>query len=194
MDSYEEPLWNLVDQFQDTIVSLYFGHSHQDSFFVMKDFDTNTEPVAIAYVAPSVTTYKNKNPAFRVCEYNRTTFEMINYHQYILNLTDANISGTPNWYKEYDPKTTYNMKALTPKDWLEVVGKMDVDQNMLNTFQYYRTCSYGTMGSCTGSCKTDTLCQLQSSTAAVQNECNGDIPGPGLSTFINRFCPSWWSP
>jgi len=48
---------------------------------VYHDFATNTKPIGISYTAPSVTPYTDKNPSFRIYEYDRNTYEILNYHQ-----------------------------------------------------------------------------------------------------------------
>ena len=49
---------NSVTQFHD--------HTHNDEFKVFYDLETNTRPINVAYVSPSVTSWKNMNPAYRI--------------------------------------------------------------------------------------------------------------------------------
>lgn len=43
------------------------GHTHWDEFQVIYDYHNGNEPrpVGVGYMAPSVTTFRNVNPAFR---------------------------------------------------------------------------------------------------------------------------------
>ena len=56
----------LVDRFEGTIVAQFYGHTHNDEFKVFYDRETNARPINIAYVSPSVTTWKNMNPSYRI--------------------------------------------------------------------------------------------------------------------------------
>ena len=44
----------------------------------------------VLMVAPSVTPYGHMNPSFRVFSMNRSSHQLLGYHQYHLNLTKAN--------------------------------------------------------------------------------------------------------
>lgn len=198
LDSYQTPLWKIVDTYSDVIAQLFFGHTHDDSFFVMKDFATNTNPIVVGLVSPSVTTYTEKNNAFRVYTYNRTSFELLNYHQFIQNLTQANIVGTPNWFIEYNPIEAYNMANLSPAEWYRVASaEFPQNQTMINNYNYWHTCSYGALQTCDASCTTNYVCSATSSTQQNINECLGDTTPPpifsSISAFMNHFCPPWFN-
>ena len=53
---------NLIANF----VVQFHGHTHNDEFKVFYDIETNTRPINVAYVSPSVTSWKNMNPAYRI--------------------------------------------------------------------------------------------------------------------------------
>eukprot|EP00300_Choanocystis_sp_HF-7_P003572 c12724_g1_i2.p1 GENE.c12724_g1_i2~~c12724_g1_i2.p1 ORF type:complete len:352 (+),score=75.08 c12724_g1_i2:168-1223(+) len=61
----------IVEKFNNTIVGQVFGHTHQDSFKVYLDTQIGSEPVSVAYVAPPLTPFNNRNP--------RTPSPMINF-------------------------------------------------------------------------------------------------------------------
>lgn len=48
-------------------ISYLTGHTHWDEFQVIYDYHNGNEPrpVGVGYMAPSVTTFRNVNPAFR---------------------------------------------------------------------------------------------------------------------------------
>ena len=61
------------------------------SHFQVKDDDGVYEVVLIS---PSVTTFVDVNPSFRLLELDPDTYELVDYHQFNLNITHAN--GTSN--------------------------------------------------------------------------------------------------
>ena len=44
----------------------------------------------VLMVSPSVTPFNHMNPSFRVFSMNRSSHQLLGYHQYHLNLTKAN--------------------------------------------------------------------------------------------------------
>ena len=63
---------------------------------------------SVAYLGPSVTTYTGRNPAYRIYEmdgvHNNTTFQLIDHHNYFLNLTTANSENNTIWQYLYGAK------------------------------------------------------------------------------------------
>lgn len=63
-----------------------------DQFYLTYSEDNSvSDPVSVAYVAPSVTTYTDLNPSYRIYEYNRTDGTILNYQQYY---TDLELTST----------------------------------------------------------------------------------------------------
>lgn len=53
-------------RFQNTIVNHFFGHSHRDEYELYFDEENGNKPIGVGYLAPSMTTYTNLNPGYRV--------------------------------------------------------------------------------------------------------------------------------
>ena len=45
---------------------MFFGHSHSDQWKIHFDAEDDTRPIGVAFIAPSMTTYTNNNPSFRI--------------------------------------------------------------------------------------------------------------------------------
>ncbi|NXY85980.1 ASM phosphodiesterase, partial [Alcedo cyanopectus] len=87
--------WNyyrIVGRFEGTVTGQFFGHTHLDEFELFYDEETLTRPLGIAFIAPSVTTYVNLNPGFRVYEvsgaYPGSSYSVLDHETFILNLTE----------------------------------------------------------------------------------------------------------
>lgn len=61
---------------------------------------------------------------------------MIDTHEYTFNLTEANSDpeNTPNWYKLYSFRDSYQVNSLAPADLGGLVGKMVVDHSLLDAY------------------------------------------------------------
>ncbi|CAD5118656.1 DgyrCDS7344 [Dimorphilus gyrociliatus] len=91
-----------------------------------------------AYVSPSVTTYPNLNPGYRVYTVDgvriNSTFHVLDHETYYLDLDEANRTNIPNWKKEYSAKSAYDMKSLFPEDWNDLSSRMMKNETLFNKF------------------------------------------------------------
>lgn len=53
-------------RYEATIIAQFHGHTHFDEFEVYYDNVDFKRPVGIGYIAPSITPWKNCNPAYRI--------------------------------------------------------------------------------------------------------------------------------
>jgi len=61
-------------------------------------------------MAPSITTFQNQNPSFRVYELDSETFSINNFYQYRMNLDEVNKKSTienSDWKVSYDFNSIY---------------------------------------------------------------------------------------
>lgn len=63
------------------IQAQFFGHIHTDSFVVFyEDMDNwRSRPSGVLYVAPSVTTYSDINPAYRLYTIDANNYVGVNF-------------------------------------------------------------------------------------------------------------------
>lgn len=90
MKVWSQNFYSIVERFEDTVTAQFYGHSHADEFELFyetaeyskrkarrlrlkawKYKDKNLlkftgRPTGIAYLGPSVTTFANFNPAYRI--------------------------------------------------------------------------------------------------------------------------------
>ena len=80
----------LVDRYSYIIRGQFFGHTHSDhlSFYpkIKEHYESkniSSDPLSNYYlVAPSLTTYSDRIPEYRVMEVDFDTLQVVNYHQY----------------------------------------------------------------------------------------------------------------
>lgn len=115
-DFYAERYQQLAQQYADVIAVQLSGHIHEDSFEVVRDV-TDKTPVGVVYIAPSLTTFWNVNPSFRVYEMAADTWNVVSLSQYHMNMTRANAEGHITWERFYDAATLWGIPDLTPASW-----------------------------------------------------------------------------
>ena len=118
----------LVERYQNNIRAIFSAHTHNDHLIFHRTKANNEEVLKTQFVGPSLTTFSNLNPSFRVFTVDQDTNEIIDYTQYRLNLTKYNQIGpsaTLQWDVAYTFKAQYNMPDLS-------AGSM---QALYNTFK-----------------------------------------------------------
>ncbi|GAB6020688.1 hypothetical protein CHUAL_003357 [Chamberlinius hualienensis] len=165
---------SILDRYKGTIAGHFYGHTHDDEFRIIYDDEDPTLPISVGHVAPSVTTYSNLNPAFRVYtldgDYSGTTWQVLDYDEYYLDIEKANAEGVATWELLYNAKDTYGLPDFTPNSWNDFLNRMETDDALFQTFNqhYYRK----TTDLCEDKCKRDMLCNMKRSWAGYSDaEC-----------------------
>ncbi|NXG40432.1 ASM phosphodiesterase, partial [Dromaius novaehollandiae] len=179
--------WNyyrIVNRFEGTIAAQFFGHTHVDEFEMFYDEETLTRPVSVAFVAPSVTTYINLNPGYRVYEldgaYPGSSHAVLDHETFILNLTEANVPGAkPRWQRLYRAREAYGMPSAFPADWDQLIRRFQDDESLFQRFWYLFHKGHPPREPCREACKAALLCSLRT----------GRSVDPGLCRVLRPALP-----
>jgi len=104
----------IVDRFTNIIRTQFFGHNHDDHFQLTRSWNDST-PVNTAFISPSLTTYSNLLPSFRIYVMDAETNTPLNYYQYRLDLAkwNAHTTGPIEWDLVYNALNEYNLTDLS---------------------------------------------------------------------------------
>eukprot|EP01113_Clastostelium_recurvatum_P040652 TRINITY_DN633_c0_g1_i1.p1 TRINITY_DN633_c0_g1~~TRINITY_DN633_c0_g1_i1.p1 ORF type:complete len:666 (-),score=187.80 TRINITY_DN633_c0_g1_i1:161-2158(-) len=167
-----DQLYQIVNRYEDTIVSLFFGHRHVDSFevFYTQDDQCNKRATAIAYVSPSLIT-RDFNPTYRVYNYEVDTKYITDSYTYFFNLTEANYNAPaePVWMLAYSAREAYQLASLSPVDWDKAANKIQFDQETFRLFYDYH--QHLVSQPCEGQCKVNTICHIRSGSRTIYDQC-----------------------
>ena len=150
---WSENYYRIISRFNETIKGQFYGHTHSDEYELFFNHDqlnlakstdklTELNPISVAYLAPSLTTFVGVNPGYRVYEVDANTFEVLNYHNYFLDLPKANDRSridpnhTPEFEYAYNPIDHYNLDDLSPQSWLKLSERMFNNYTLLNDYLY----------------------------------------------------------
>ncbi|KAH7637452.1 sphingomyelin phosphodiesterase isoform X2 [Dermatophagoides farinae] len=139
---------NIIETYKNIIRGQFFGHTHLDEIRIYYSNQPNDpEPIGVAYLAPSVTTYLNVMPSFRFYSTDPENGQLIDHMTYYLNLTKANMDDKqfkpfekyePIWDFEYNARDSYNMTSLSPKSWHQFIEQVLVNPIYLRRYyQHY---------------------------------------------------------
>lgn len=190
--------WNyyrIINRYESTVVAQFFGHTHFDHLEIFYDTETLQRALSVAYIGPSVTTYENLNPGYRVYtvegQHPNSTWAVLDHETYIMNLTEANLSNKPQWIKEYSAKETYGLSSLAPADWDHLVQRMNSDDAILQTFYRLYWKSHSPTTTCDHNCKKQYLCEIKTGRSHDSQMCrhfNVSITEAMLYRKAKTFC------
>jgi len=190
LNQWAERFNALVDRYSHIILAQYYGHTHKDHFFINRGVHDN-KPRSIQWVSPSVTTYTNKNPSFRVFEADTSSFVLKNIHQYRLNIPQANKQTNPKYELAYSFLEYYNLQDLSPEtiaNWVEEMKHSE--EKIMKWYQNYQTGGPDTPKGCDEACRNQTTCMLGNGLASAVAECKG-AKASLLNTFLEALFGKW---
>ncbi|KAJ5712779.1 hypothetical protein N7493_009247 [Penicillium malachiteum] len=166
----------IVQRYEATIAALFFGHTHTDEFqisysnYSAQNWDT---AIAMGYIAPSMTPTSGP-PSFRIYDIDPVTFGVLDFTQYIANISDPSYQIQPEWVPYYFAKADYGTKLefpvtdkyseLTPAFWHNVTVAMENDPALFRDFWARRTRGFQ-VPECEGDCVSDEICALRGADA-----------------------------
>lgn len=94
-------------RFRDTITNHFYGHSHKDEFELYYS-ENGKEPVGVGFLGPSVTTYTNLNPGYRIyyVDGDRTNSSRVRAIKNIIHLNTDHPPPPPPKKKKIPPTET----------------------------------------------------------------------------------------
>lgn len=137
IDVWTDAFNALVDRYQNTITALFSGHTHDDHVKFHASHQSPDKIIAVDFIGPSLTTFSDHLPSFRVFTVDSETNQVIDYTQYRLNLDFWNKqapSEKAQWDVAYKWSELYgypNASMKNIQDWRDKLASGD-KQFMLN--------------------------------------------------------------
>lgn len=185
---YSQYFDQIVQRYEATIAGLFYGHTHMDEFQIAYSNYTNraaATATAMGYIVPAMTPTEG-SPSFRVYEIDPDTFGILDYTQYIANISDPTFQKKPEWLPYYFAKADYGSKLLppvtdpkvelTPAFWHNVTVSMERDPSIFQDFWARRFRGYN-VTRCDKECMSNKICALR----AADAQFNCFTPKPGFS-------------
>ena len=172
---FQDEYYNIYQNYKDIIKLGLFGHTHTNYYNTFGYMPTNAnqpngDPWSVFYVPGSITTYGGRMPSFRLYEYHRNNLTIINYSNYIFNMSKSNKYLTPIWEKLYDFKSEYSMKNATFWAHIDLAHKLAYNDTLWNKFQLNNW-----NGIQHNMDRNGTVCELLSATNEQKTYCKNNI-------------------
>lgn len=117
---------NIVQRFNKSIKALMFGHAHDDYFTIFGSF---LDPYAVGILSPSLTTYLNHKPAFRILNVDASDGTLLDYETFVIDLDKSNSRGSLVVEREYSMKEFFQMPDLSPSCYAKLISRLIAEPN-----------------------------------------------------------------
>ncbi|KAL0204844.1 hypothetical protein P9112_000151 [Eukaryota sp. TZLM1-RC] len=124
----------------DRIIAMFAGHEHSSALRLLWDY-SNDKVSAPLFISPALVpvgdgptealSYPGNLPAFRKYVYDQDSGEVLDYYQYYLNITEANIKGKDEWKLDYKATEFFKVKDLSASSMLKAYNNLANDKAML---------------------------------------------------------------
>ncbi|KAF2069133.1 hypothetical protein CYY_009549 [Polysphondylium violaceum] len=162
----------VVARFSDILVGQIYGHTHIDQLVVFTDPADRTKATGTNFVTPSMTTYQNHEPGYRIFEFDYSTNQITNYYQYHANMTEANLTGHINFTLTYSAKEEYGLPDLSPQSWYDLTMSFKTDISKFDS--YFKNIHIGPVQSeCDQDCRYNWVCEILGTTSSLYDQCKG---------------------
>ena len=163
----------IINRYSASIAAMFWGHTHLDHFEITYSDYAHRSPstaTAIGYICPALTPLEGM-PAFRVYDIDPETFAVLDYETYIANMDDPSFSHDPVWERYYSAKEAYGAALnppmdgpgaeMTPAFWHNVTELFKANETLFKSYYARKTRGWN-VPDCTGNCRSDEICELQS--------------------------------
>ena len=116
----------LLERYKHIISGYLSGHTHRDELTLVKEYQNPEKYSIINYICPSLTTYPQFWPSYRIYQAATDTKLVNDYIQWRLNLDETNKKDKPIWYISYQASKFFNVSKMLDYD---KISKANIDEN-----------------------------------------------------------------
>lgn len=154
--SYTSRFVSIISQYTDIIKYQFYGHVHSDTFTLLSN-----NGVVVGFCAvPSSLMMDKHEASFRIYSYDRNTYDILDYDQYVSNIAETIRTDTMVYYKSYSFNSEYNLNGVNMDNWIQLY--QDISNNDTILQRYYHNLKPGLNGTdrCDSECKQSILSDI----------------------------------
>lgn len=146
MDGYFQPM---LRKYRDTVVGMFFGHTHsaQVQLAFSSSDEAEAEAIVTSYVGAAPTPFGGVNPTFRIYDVDRATGQIVDYHDFRVDVDGEGLATNtdpsqppPTWKHAYSARDAYGLPSLAPEEWHHLAERMRTDDALFHKWE----ANYGT--------------------------------------------------
>ena len=129
--SWTQRFVNLLQEFSDTAVASFAGHTHADDFRLVHG--SASQP-GFVLISPAISPIYNQNPAFRVVNVDGegTLTDAAVY--YLTNLTFASRTTPGDWQREYSFSSQWKLPKIDASSLSEILVRIQKDAGVRDDY------------------------------------------------------------
>ena len=198
--SWSHQYTRIVTRYSNIIMGQFYGHTHYDEFSVL--YNTEGEPISVAFIAPSITPHDYLNPGYRIYltdgAREKSTHVVLDHQTYYVDLEHENKvdqNATLNYTLEYSAKSDLGMEDMSPLSWSQYVNDLVVNKDEWSKFykRYTRYGPYSSQHPCDETCKENILCRLLTFDSSELQMCHALKELIMEDVNSNELDNDWWN-
>ena len=170
----------IVTRFSATILAQFYGHTHYDEFSVL--YNNVSEPLAVAFIGPSITPHDGNNPGYRVYladgaggDTRAASHLVMDHRNYYLDLAAANTQepGAALRYElEYSAAADLGLADMSARAWSDYISRLVTEEAEWARFwARFTRRGPGSAAECAGECRHRILCRLLTFDSSDLEQC-----------------------
>jgi sphingomyelin phosphodiesterase len=177
LDAWSWHYNTLIERYVHIVKGQFFGHTHWDHFYINRGVFSGL-PVAVEWVAPSLTSYTYLNPSYRIFEADAASFDIANIYQYRMNLAKAAVDpySVPVWDLAYDFLSEYGVVDLKPETIAALYEQFNHDETLMVRYLNNKFTG-GLLGpkECGPNCRQKEACEVNFGVNQLVRECQKSV-------------------
>uniref|UniRef100_A0A0K0FK32 Sphingomyelin phosphodiesterase (inferred by orthology to a human protein) n=1 Tax=Strongyloides venezuelensis TaxID=75913 RepID=A0A0K0FK32_STRVS len=169
LEGWATNYYNIINRYENTVMAQFFGHTHSEEYYLTFENINNgrSRPTSVIYSAPSVTTYSEYNPAYRIYtvdgNYDGSSYQLLDFEEWYLNLTTQGNVVDPVWEQLYSSVLEeYSLPSLRPSDWNSLlIHFMDYGKDDILFKKYIKNYYRRSNMNCDEACFRGHLCSIR---------------------------------
>lgn len=131
----------LTERYSYTIRGQFYGHTHSDHVGFFPSLTNNSRLVNTFLIAPSLTTYSEKHPEYRVMTVDYDSLQVVDYEQYRLDLNKYQKKDDAAHFELfYRFREAYGLPDMTIRGGMTTLReKLEKDNATQIKYSYYRS-------------------------------------------------------
>lgn len=179
----------LMERYQNIVKGIFYGHNHEDAFTLLHSLKDPKKFFKVGILNPSLGTFTNNNPAFRIFYINKDTYEIMDHETYRLYINEANILNKTEWKLAYKFTEYYGYPSPNLESYLDLKDKVKTNRTVGLQYLKMRAAEGGAWQH-----KIDdpdfmrsTLCKMVTATLQEQEDCYGRSSHTSIVDKIRYF-------
>jgi len=118
----------LVDKYGSTVKAAFFGHTHMDEFLLTGMRNLQDTARFVSLLSPGMTARSNIIPSARVVEVDGADLNLVDYHQFRVDLPASNSGNKLILNHFYDFRDWFEVPDMSPKSFQSISKRILTDE------------------------------------------------------------------